>query len=316
MANSLFDLWGGGGYGNGGYGGGMPYNTLAGLGMGLMSGTVGNPYGAAMQGFAQGSQADAANQYRQYQMRQAAEDRAFRRQEAARAQANQDRNFGLQERQFAASQESKPSIVFNEGNAYLADPRDKANPLTPLGTQQGGDNPYAYAGKPMTEAQSKDALYASRMFGAEKVLRDPAVAEAGADPIQRGMNAVPGVGNYMTSGNFQAFDQASRDFINATLRRESGAVISDKEFDNAYKQYLPRPGDSQQVLAQKKANRIEAIKGISAGAGKNYRVPYTFDDNGNVIEASRGGSSSAFSPSGNKSKPSGTTKSGIQWSVD
>lgn len=304
MANSLYDLWGGGGYG--GYGGGMPYNTLAGLGLGLMSGTVGDPYGPAMRGFAQGSQADAANQYRMAQMRQHQEDRA-------QAQRNADRSYKLQERQF--DEAGWTPGTYKDSNTDQEYPyqqnRRTGETRWLFGSPQsamapgGSPNPYAYPGKPLTEAQSKDALYASRMFGAEKVLRDPAVSEAGGDPLQRGLNAVPGVGNYMTSGNFQAFDQASRDFINATLRRESGAVISDKEFDNAYKQYLPRPGDSPQVLAQKRANRIEAIKGIAAGAGKNYRVPYTFDDNGDLVEA---GTSKAFGPS--KSDKGGWTDLG------
>ncbi len=47
--------------------------------------------------------------------------------------------------------------------------------------------------------------------------------------------------NWLKTGDRQAFDQAGRNFINAVLRQESGAVISDTEFDNAYKQYIPQP---------------------------------------------------------------------------
>lgn len=50
-------------------------------------------------------------------------------------------------------------------------------------------------------------------------------------------------------------DQAERNFINAVLRRESGAAIAPSEFESARLQYFPQPGDSKAVLAQKRQNR-------------------------------------------------------------
>ena len=73
--------------------------------------------------------------------------------------------------------------------------------------------------------------------------------------------------NVLKSGDRQQFEQAKRDFVNATLRRESGAVISDSEFANADKQYFPQPGDGPEVIAQKRRNREIAIAGIGAAAG-------------------------------------------------
>jgi len=37
------------------------------------------------------------------------------------------------------------------------------------------------------------------------------------------------------------FEQAKKNFVNAVLRLESGAVISPSEFTNADKQYFPQP---------------------------------------------------------------------------
>jgi hypothetical protein len=142
------------------------------------------------------------------------------------------------------------------------------------------NNPFS-TGK-MNEAQSKDALYASRMITSEKVLRDPKVVEASLSLAQRGMGKIPVAGNFMVSGDYQKFDQAQRDFINATLRRESGAVISEPEFENARKQYFPQPGDTKDRIAQKQANREEAIRGIAAGAGPNYKPPDALKDLGMV----------------------------------
>jgi hypothetical protein len=68
----------------------------------------------------------------------------------------------------------------------------------------------------------------------------------------------------------QVFDQAKRNFINAVLRRESGAVISDEEFANADLQYFPQPGDDEAVLKQKSENRNASVKALSLAGGAGY----------------------------------------------
>lgn len=85
---------------------------------------------------------------------------------------------------------------------------------------------------------------------------------------QQALENVPmGLGNYGRDPEFQKFDQARRDFVNAILRRESGAVISDQEFENANQQYFPVPGDSPEVIAQKRRNRETTIQGLEIGSG-------------------------------------------------
>ena len=123
--------------------------------------------------------------------------------------------------------------------------------------------------KPMTEGQSNAALYADRMRNSEPTIIENSAA--GQNTFDKMKAQVPGVGNYLVSEGFQKYDQARRDFINATLRRESGAVISDAEFDNANKQYFPQPGDSADVLKQKEQNRRVAMEGISRAAGPGYK---------------------------------------------
>ena len=70
--------------------------------------------------------------------------------------------------------------------------------------------------------------------------------------------------NWTQSGAQQQVEQAQRDFINAVLRRESGAAIADSEFANARQQYFPQPGDSPEVIAQKRKNRDLATAGVLA----------------------------------------------------
>lgn len=65
----------------------------------------------------------------------------------------------------------------------------------------------------------------------------------------------------------QRTEQARRDFVNAVLRKESGAVINREEFANASRQYFPQPGDTKAVIEQKRKNRETAIKALTVQAG-------------------------------------------------
>ena len=77
------------------------------------------------------------------------------------------------------------------------------------------------------------------------------------------------VPNFIKSDDRQSFEQAQRNFINAVLRQESWAVISDQEFSNAKKQYFPSAWDSEDVIDQKRANREMAIYNMLKSSGKD-----------------------------------------------
>lgn len=129
--------------------------------------------------------------------------------------------------------------------------------------------------KPVTEFQGKNMLYGTRAAQAHNVLNalEDNVSLVGL-AAKQGVSSVPLVGgalgaagNTMLSANQQSVEQAQRNFVNAVLRQESGAVISDQEFNNARKQYFPQPGDSAQVKEQKRQNRMTAIEGFERLAG-------------------------------------------------
>lgn len=123
-------------------------------------------------------------------------------------------------------------------------------------------------------SQASAAGYADRMIAADQTLDNPALTTAQTDAGNYALTAATfGAGNFFTSEEWQQADQAQRDFINAILRRESGAVISESEFANARKQYFPQPGDSEAVIAQKAANRKNAINGVVRAAGPAYTPP-------------------------------------------
>lgn len=135
--------------------------------------------------------------------------------------------------------------------------------------QGGGNIPLTGPKKP-TDTEYATGIYADRMTNSGKII--DGLENAGTGLKDNVASGLP-FGNYMISGDYQKFDQAQRDFVNAVLRRESGAVISPEEFDNARKQYLPQPGDSTEVLAQKRRNRLIAIQGMQRASGPSYAVP-------------------------------------------
>lgn len=125
------------------------------------------------------------------------------------------------------------------------------------------------ANKTMTEGQAKANLFGTRMTEANKIFDElDTQGVRTVSQIKRAADAVPFVGpglglianSTVVSPGEQRLEQAQRDFINAVLRRESGAVIADSEFANAALQYFPQPGDSPDVVRQKKLNRQRAAE--------------------------------------------------------
>jgi hypothetical protein len=118
---------------------------------------------------------------------------------------------------------------------------------------------------PMNESQAKAAGFADRLVEASPML-DTTPPSIGTSIL----SDLPG-GNFALTPEQQSFLQAERNFINAVLRRESGAVISDEEFSNARKQYIPQPGDSARVLEQKRLNRETVQRSFMRDAGPSYQ---------------------------------------------
>jgi hypothetical protein len=107
----------------------------------------------------------------------------------------------------------------------------------------------------------------------EQAIQDmDALAKEGFDRTSyvSGVLSVKYIPNFLTPGKLQAQQQAERNFINAVLRRESGATIQPTEFASAEKQYFPRSGDSEKVLEQKKRNREIALQGLRVAAGRAW----------------------------------------------
>lgn len=158
-----------------------------------------------------------------------------------------------------------------------------------LGLKGEDAQQYAATGKMQTanEKQTQDqanaALFSARMEEANKVIANPEIAKFGMGipgVMNKANSMFPIIGNSFLDPQYQQLDQAKRDFVNAVLRRESGAAISNGEFGNAEKQYFPQVGDSPEVMAQKAKNRSTAIQGIYDAAAPQYRRQHQVDTTG------------------------------------
>lgn len=134
----------------------------------------------------------------------------------------------------------------------------------------------------LTEGQSKDYNYYERGNAANGELAGNGDALTGAatagrngargvtDSLIRSLPA--GIGesaaaNWLVSSDRQKAEQSGREFINAILRKDSGAALTDEEQRIYGKTYLPQAGDSQEVLQQKANARTRTLLGIRGGLG-------------------------------------------------
>jgi hypothetical protein len=132
--------------------------------------------------------------------------------------------------------------------------------------------------KPQTQAQTVAQGYADRAREADAIVTQYGDQFTGLTSYLG--QSLP---NFFKSSERQQYEQAQRNFVNAILRPESGAVISDTEFDNAKKQYFPMPGDGEAVIAQKAQNRQTKINNLYQTA--NTAQPVT---GGSIIEDAQG----------------------------
>lgn len=126
--------------------------------------------------------------------------------------------------------------------------------------QQGGNI------KPMTEGQSKDAVFSTRAEGALPLIDQFGDSLTGQEGIVGGtVGQLPVVGNFAKSEGYQQAEQAGKEFLQAILRKDTGAAITADETSEYGSVYLPRPGDTPATLEQKKVSRRRALEAIKAG---------------------------------------------------
>lgn len=253
----------------------------------------------------------------------AMQDRNFQAQ-----RADSERDFGLRQQQLALSQRQADAAARGYEYKDVDDPNNPGSKIpirieratgkaerVPIGgvETQPPANPYAPTQK-LTEGQAKDRAYLTRMIPSHKIItelegiNDEVGGTIGSIAAQNPYIRDSAAFNLMASKNRQKILQAQRDFVNAILRRESGAVINPSEFDNATRQYFPVAGDDPEVIAQKRQNRMLAIEGMMQGAGPGYRPPSDYI-------GTKGPPPGAPAQAAPAQPQQNKTKTGITWSV-
>lgn len=191
-------------------------------------------------------------------------------------QANADREYKLQEKKLglessrSAEDRRRWEAEHQLGRDKLAAQKDKN--LRPVYDASG--NVIGYEdGAQAKGPQYQAALFGRRIEQAEDAFKSLEERKYNrADRLGATLDAL--TPNVLLPENRKLQDQAERNFVNAILRRESGAAISKSEFSNAEQQYFPRAGDSEEVLKQKAANREVALAALRAESGPAWgQVP-------------------------------------------
>ena len=160
--------------------------------------------------------------------------------------------------------------------------------------------------KPMTESQAKALGFGTRAAESSAILET--VGQAGkVQPslIKMAAEEVPLIGGALgklagatvASGPQLQVEQAQRHFINAVLRRESGAVISPGEFQNAALQYFPQPGEPPEAVEQKRRNREMVIAALREEVGQRGGMIDAAGASGREFGERTGGGAAKNAPS-------------------
>tara|TARA_R110000850_G_scaffold118742_2_gene235883 strand:- start:325 stop:2019 length:1695 start_codon:yes stop_codon:yes gene_type:complete len=119
----------------------------------------------------------------------------------------------------------------------------------------------------------KVAGYANRMLLNEGILRD-VFAKGYQVNVGDIVAENVGFGTIGVTDEGKEFYNASRNWVAAVLRRESGAAISAKEYADGLAQYFPRLGDSTEVRLQKQALRESVTRGFVNESGDAFTNIY------------------------------------------
>lgn len=123
------------------------------------------------------------------------------------------------------------------------------------------------------ENETKGGTFAANMWNAE---RDLTLLEEsrGYDPTSSkdywARVAPMGVEGFFRTAEGQLYARAKEAFVNAALRRESGAAIRDDEFFRKEKELFGLPGETKEVVEAKRKARKVALEGMIKSSGKYY----------------------------------------------
>lgn len=117
----------------------------------------------------------------------------------------------------------------------------------------------------LTEGQSKDLGFYTR---GKYALDDLEGIDENLTSLDESiMSRFGTLGNLYASPEYRQAKVAADEFLAVILRKDTGAAITDKEFDIYGPIYLPAPGDDPQTLQIKRDKRHRAMNAIRLGLG-------------------------------------------------
>ncbi len=139
--------------------------------------------------------------------------------------------------------------------------------------------------KPLTEAESRDASFASTMNMANDHINSLLAKNNGVPPlgplqleVMRGTignadargyvdTVVQNLANANASPDTQSYVAAVENFINPVLRKDSGAAVPNSEYPKYFSRFIPVYGDKPAVIAEKNAYRNAYLQQLNQSLG-------------------------------------------------
>lgn len=171
-----------------------------------------------------------------------------------------------------------PSLQYDAPTGTVFNPAGGV--VTPAMTPEG--KPIAPPAPKLTEGQAAASGFLLRMNEAEKIFSSPIDPDNPESKTREQLGLYPGLmsgaagsiplvgstaANAVQGKDQQMYAQAKSDWIRAKLRKESGATIQPEEFRGEDVTYFPQPGDSKEVIEQKRNSRENAQKQFKFMAG-------------------------------------------------
>jgi hypothetical protein len=117
----------------------------------------------------------------------------------------------------------------------------------------------------LTEGESKTIGYYRRALAANNELMSPDMETALTQWDDQLAGRFGALGRMYQDGNYQVANRAAEEFLAAVLRKDTGAAITNQEFDMYGPMYLPQPGDKPELLEAKRRARENALRAMEMG---------------------------------------------------
>ena len=120
-----------------------------------------------------------------------------------------------------------------------------------------------------SEGERKAALFADRMeqLSSDILDKPPNAMSQKAFEIAQEGGLTGAAANRALSAPEQKHFNAARGWLAGILRNDTGATITAEEFRQYYPTYFPVPGDTKEVIEQKRQLRLKTQQGVRANSG-------------------------------------------------